>query len=275
MDGLINLHKPVRITSAKALYRVRRIVDERKSGHAGTLDPGASGVLLICLGRATKLVERVMDQPKVYRTTARLDVTSDTFDADGEVRSVPIIERPTADQVADALRRFEGEIEQTPPAISAVKVAGIPAYKRARSGENLVLRPRPARVYWIRLHRFDWPSVEFEMCCGRGTYVRAIVRDLGAALGTGGCVTALTRTRVGPFCIDDAWTFEAMERSAAGDYVIPLEKAMEALTCINTPDPPRSTGVDATRAIGCVIPAEAGIQNPRPTDVPGLRPAPE
>lgn len=211
MHGIINLNKPTGITSAKALYRVRRITSVRKSGHAGTLDPGADGVLLLCLGRGTKLVELLMDQPKVYRASARLDVTSESFDSDDELKPVSIDAPPDDERVAAAFARFEGRIQQTPPKISAVKVGGRPAYKLARSGAALELRARPVRVYWIRLLGYEWPHVKFAMACGRGTYVRSLIRDVGAALGTGGCLTSLTRTLIGPFRLEDAYTFEALE----------------------------------------------------------------
>ena len=198
MDGIINFHKPVGITSARALYRVRGVTGQRKSGHAGTLDPGASGVLVLCLGKATKLVERVMDQPKVYRAIARLDITSESFDMDRPVSPVDIAEVPDAGRVREVCAAFEGVIQQVPPQISAVKIEGRPAYRRAASEPHMKLKARPAHVYWLHLHRFEWPELEFEMCCGRGTYVRALVRDIGEKLATGGCLADLSRTRVGP-----------------------------------------------------------------------------
>jgi len=235
VDGLINFHKPVGITSAKALYRVRTITRERKSGHAGTLDPAASGVLILCLGKATKLVERLMDQPKVYRTTARLDVTSESFDSDRPLHPVAVDAPPTIDQVRTALSSFEGTIEQVPPTISAVKVGGVPAYKRTARDEVVALKPRPVRVDWIRLHSYGWPTIDFEMCCGRGTYVRSIVRDLGLALGTGGCLTSLIRTRIGPFTIEDAWTFDRLEGALPADYLIPLDRAAQLVATCGSP----------------------------------------
>lgn len=230
MDGLINFHKPVGITSAKALYRVRTITGQRKSGHAGTLDPAASGVLILCLGKATKLVENLMDQPKVYRATARLDVTSESFDSDRPLQPVAVEMLPTIEQVRAALASFEGTIEQVPPGISAVKVGGVPAYKRAARDEVVALKPRPVRVDWIRLHAYSWPAIDFEMCCGRGTYVRSIIRDLGLALGTGGCLTALIRTRIGPFSIDDAWTFDRLQQAPPAEYLTPFDRAVSLLT---------------------------------------------
>lgn len=230
MDGIINLNKPTGITSAKALYRVRSITGERKSGHAGTLDPAATGVLVLCLGKATKLVESIMDQPKVYRATARLDVTSESFDCDRPLRPVTIATIPTRDAVRAACEAFEGRIEQTPPQISAVKVGGVPAYKRKAAEGPLVLAARPVTLYWLHVHAYAWPAIDFEMCCGRGTYVRSLVRDLGERLGTGGCLTALTRTRVGPFTLESAWSTEALSKAAAAsEYLFDLDRARTVL----------------------------------------------
>ena len=230
MDGIINFNKPTGITSAGALYKVRSLTGQRKSGHAGTLDPGASGVLVLCLGKATKLVESIMDQPKVYRATARLDVTSVSFDSDRPLEEVEVTDPPNREAVLAALGAFEGIIDQVPPTISAVKVGGRPAYKLARGNQPVVLKARRVRIDWIRVHAYDWPTVDFEMRCGRGTYVRAIIRDLGERLGTGGCLTSLVRRRVGPFVEEEAWSLEAIrEASGPGDYLIELDRARELL----------------------------------------------
>jgi tRNA pseudouridine55 synthase len=246
MDGIINLNKPIGITSAKGLYRVRKITRVRKSGHAGTLDPGAAGVLILCLGKATKLVEALMDQPKVYRASARLDVTSESFDSDRPLIEVPVATPPDGAAVRAACHRFEGTIEQVPPAISAIKVGGRPAYKRNRRGEVIELKPRPVHVHWLHVHHYDWPVLEFELACGRGTYVRALIRDLGAALGTGGCLTALMRTAVGPFRIEEALTFADLESAAEpNEYVIPVKRARELLAVRPIPIPPRPGAAEA------------------------------
>ena len=230
MDGIIILNKPTGITSAKALYRVRRITGVRKSGHAGTLDPAAQGVLVLCLGRATKLTELVMDQPKVYRARARLDVTSESFDSDRPLVEVQVTSPPEPAALEAGLRCFEGDIQQVPPAISAVKVGGQPAYKLQRGGQAPALRPRQATIYWIHLHDYAWPELDFELACGRGTYVRALIRDLGRHLGTGGCLTALTRSRVGPFGIDEAVTLNDLKQAdSPNTHVIPLDRARELL----------------------------------------------
>ena len=240
MNGIINLNKPTGITSAKALYRVRKITRVRKSGHAGTLDPASDGVLVLCLGRATKLVEALMDQPKLYRAKARLDVTSESFDSDRPLVEVPVTTVPDENAVRAACRRFEGAIAQVPPAISAVKVGGRPAYKRNRAGQTLELRARTVQVHWLYVHRYQWPTIDFELACGRGTYVRALIRDLGVALGTGGCLTALTRSAVGPFRLADAHTFAELEEAAGlEDYLVPLDQARHVLGQVPAPIPPR------------------------------------
>jgi len=240
VDGIITLNKPIGITSAKALYRVRSITGERKSGHAGTLDPAASGVLVLCLGKATKLVESIMDQPKVYRATARLDVTSESFDCDRPLTEVEVGVIPTIETVRGVCAGFEGVIEQIPPQISAVKVGGVPAYKRKTSEGPLVLAARPVTVYWLHIHSLAWPTIDFEMCCGRGTYVRSLIRDLGQRLGAGGCLTSLTRSRVGPFTVENAWTLESLQGSARpSEHLLDLEKARTALAPDRVVIPPR------------------------------------
>ena len=168
MDGVIVLNKPTGITSAKALYRVRRTTRQRKSGHAGSLDPAADGVLLLCLGKATKLVERFMDQPKVYHAAGRLDVTSESFDADRPLIPVAVEQPPDVEAVRAAARRLEGVIEQVPPAVSAIKVGGRAAYKLERAGQAPVLAGRAVTVYWLHVTRFAWPYIEFSAACGRG-----------------------------------------------------------------------------------------------------------
>lgn len=243
LSGIINLDKPAGITSAKALYRVRSITQQRKSGHAGTLDPGASGVLVLCLGKATKLVESIMDQPKVYRATARLDVTSESYDSDRPLIPVDVTRIPSAEEVLAACPAFEGVIQQEPPAISAIKVGGLPAYKRAAQGQPPKLAARPVTVYWLHVHAYEWPNLDFEMCCGRGTYVRSLIRDLGERLGTGGCLTSLARTRVGPFEQVGGWSFDRLaEAAGAEDYLIELERARTLLDPANMTTPARPVG---------------------------------
>jgi tRNA pseudouridine55 synthase len=240
VDGIINFHKATGISSARALYRIRGVTGQRKSGHAGTLDPNASGVLILCLGKATKLVELLMDQPKVYRTTARLDVTSSSFDSETELIDVGVATPPDRAAIDQACASFEGIIQQVPPLTSAVKVNGQPAYKRARSNETLELRARPVRIDWIHVHSYNWPTIDFEMCCGRGTYVRSLIRDLGEALGVGGTLTSLVRNLVGPFTLDDAWSHAQIEDGRESmAFLTDLEQAREMLSSDTKMIPPR------------------------------------
>lgn len=247
MDGLINFYKPPGLTSTQALYGVRKLTRQRKSGHAGTLDPIAEGVLVLCMGRATKLVELLMDHPKVYRATARLDLTSESYDNEKDVKPVSVGAPPELGHVQATLRNYEGTIEQVPPALSALKVRGRPAYRLSRAGKPPRLHPRPVTIYWTHLARFDYPMLEFEVACGRGTYIRALIRDIGEELGTGGCLTGLVRQAIGPFRVDQSWTFERMEDASPNDYIIPLERAREVLSQRPIPAPARPKPPPNTR----------------------------
>ena len=239
LDGTLNLYKATGISSARALHRVRKLLGQRKSGHAGTLDPLADGVLIICLGRATRLVELLMDQPKVYRAVAALDVTSPSFDAETTPMPVPVAHPPDLQRVVAVLRSFEGSSQQVPPATSALKVGGRPAYKLSRAGRPPQLAPRPVQIYWLHVHGYAWPLLDFELACGRGTYIRALVRDIGVALGTGGRLTSLTRRAVGPFHIAESWSLEKLAAADPAQAVIPLDQARALLAVRPVPIPDR------------------------------------
>ncbi len=246
MDGIVNLSKPLHMTSARAVERVRRTLAPDpagrvwpRGGHAGSLDPLASGVLVVCLGYATKLVERVMDQPKIYRASIRLDIKTASFDLELPVETVTGAVAPSTVRVREVLDGLEGEILQVPPATSAVKIRGRPAYKLARGGRKLELEPRPVRVYWIALRRYAWPELDIDVACGRGTYIRALVRDIGIQLSTGGCLSALQRLAVGPFRIEDSWTLERLDAdSSRATAVIPVETARGLLAEPTVPERP-------------------------------------
>ncbi len=217
IHGWLCLDKPAGMTSTEAVTRVRRITGARKAGHGGTLDPLATGVLPLALGEATKTVAYVMDGRKHYRFTARLGEARATDDAEGEVLATSAV-RPTSAEIAALLPRFVGRIEQVPPRFAAVKVEGERAYDLARRGEAVALAPRPVQVERFDLvERPDPDLVIFEVVCGRGTYVRALVRDLGEALGCLGHVVALRRLRVGPFGVAEAVSLTALEQVVADD----------------------------------------------------------
>jgi len=197
--AVVNLYKPVGNSSANFVYRLRRVFGVRKVGHAGTLDPFADGVLIGCVGGATRLVERLMGLPKTYVSTLRLGVTNACHDPEQPFIPVDGATPPARDAVAAALARFVGEVEQRPPVFSAMKVGGVSIYKSARLGQAIDLPPRVVRIDRLDLLDYDWPRLRIEIRCGRGTYIRAIARDLGDALGCGACCETLTRTAVGPF----------------------------------------------------------------------------
>ena len=214
VHGWLVLDKPVGVTSTTAVAILKRLTCARKVGHAGTLDPLASGLLPIAFGEATKTVSYVMDGEKVYRFKVRWGVETDTDDAEGK----PVAEsaaRPTHGEIESALPAFTGTIEQTPPKFSAIKVEGERAYDLARAGEEVSLSARPVEIH--SLHMVDQPDADhavFEAECGKGTYVRAIARDLGRMLGSLGHVCELRRTRVGSFDENSAITLDDVEKLA-------------------------------------------------------------
>lgn len=202
--GVLNFNKPTGMTSRAVVDRVVRAWRRVKVGHAGTLDPLATGVLVVCVGAATRLIEHVQRMPKTYRTVVRLDAQSNTLDADGLIRGLPDAPIPDESAIRAALAVQVGTIFQRPPAFSALKIGGRRAYDLARAGRAVEPEPRPVRIDRIDLLSYAWPWVELEIECGGGTYIRSIARDLGEALGCGGLVEVLTRTRIGPFNITDA-----------------------------------------------------------------------
>lgn len=237
-SGIINFNKPRGRTSFSIIGPVRKGTGQKRVGHAGTLDPLAEGVLLLCLGSATRVTEYLMDLPKTYRGTVQLGVETDTYDAEGEVTATHDVAVDEA-QVRKALTAFVGEIEQRPPAHSAVKIGGKRAYERARRGEEIEMKPRKVHVYRLDLVHFESPEVEIEVECSRGTYVRSLAHDLGQALGCGGHLSALTRLRVGPFHVEDAVTEETLQAALADgtwrDHLQPIDCALLHLPALTVP----------------------------------------
>jgi tRNA pseudouridine55 synthase len=227
-DRLLVLDKPGGVTSRDAVNMALRWFPRRtRMGHTGTLDPLATGVLVLCLGAATRLAEYVQRMGKTYVTELRLGARSDTNDADGEVTTVTTVP-PDAAAVAACLSDFVGVIEQTPPAYSAVKVAGRRAYDLARQGQEVNLRSRMVHIYGIDVLHYDHPLLKLQVRCGKGTYIRSLARDLGERLGCGALIQTLRRTRVGPFTVDDAVTLD-MEAATALARLRPLEEAAAEL----------------------------------------------
>ena len=209
LRGFVNIDKPTGITSFDVIRAVRRAAGMRRVGHAGTLDPAATGVLPVALGEATKLVEELLDARKRYRAVVELGVATDTYDADGTVVTRNDASTVTRSQLEAELVRFHGEQWQRPPAYSAVKRGGVPAYKAARAGTPLELEPRRVVTYSVKLISFEQtvegtPLAIIEVECGRGYYLRTLAHDLGQALGCGAHLRELRRTAVGTFNVDDA-----------------------------------------------------------------------
>ena len=230
VHGWVVLDKPYGLGSTSAVGKVRWLFTAQKAGHAGTLDPLATGILPIALGEATKTVPFMMDAKKGYRFTLTFGENTDTWDTEGEITETSDV-RPSKDDILKALPQFIGEIEQIPPRYSAIKVDGKRSYDLARAGERVELKSRLVTVESFELLDFDGQAATFEVGCGKGTYIRSLARDLAAALGSCGHVTMLRRTRVGPFTLERSFTLDAIEKLCHMDGVSgalrPVETALD------------------------------------------------
>jgi tRNA pseudouridine55 synthase len=241
IHGWIVLDKPVGMTSTHAVGAIKRLFKAKRVGHAGTLDPLASGCLPIALGEATKTVPFVMNSRKIYRFTVRWGEERDTDDADGQITATSD-QRPTQTEIESLIPRFTGTIAQVPPRFSAVKIEGERAYDLARDGAAVVLEPRPVDIHRLELVRMPNPDhAEFEAECGKGTYVRALARDMGRAFGCLGHIAALRRQSVGPFDESELISLEQLtsmcHRAAAGEVslaeaLLPVETALDDIPAL-------------------------------------------
>jgi tRNA pseudouridine55 synthase len=222
LSGVLNLNKPSGVTSRKVVDVVQRLARPAKTGHAGTLDPLADGVLVICVGRATRLIEYVQRMPKTYVGTFLLGRRSDTEDVEGRVEELANPAMPTREQIQAAAEKFTGEILQRPPAFSALKIAGQRAYELARKGMSVELTPRPVTVHRLEICTYDYPELVLEIECSRGTYIRSLGRDLAETLGTAAVMSALRRTAVGGFRLADALRPEQLHADNLAAHIQPL-----------------------------------------------------
>jgi tRNA pseudouridine55 synthase len=239
MDGILVINKPLGWTSHDVVGRIRRLTLQKRVGHAGTLDPMATGVLLVCLGRATRVSEYLMASDKLYRAVMRLGVETDTYDADGQVVATRPVNVSESD-LRGALTECIGVIEQVPPMYSALKLQGKPLYKLARKGVEVEREPRRVTIYSINLCAWELPAprdgggglVTIDVRCAPGTYIRSLAHDIGAMLGCGAHLTALTRLASGSFTIEDAVKLEDLDLTNLSGLLRPMDAALEDLPAI-------------------------------------------
>ncbi|HEY40985.1 MAG TPA: tRNA pseudouridine(55) synthase TruB [Dehalococcoidia bacterium] len=211
MDGVLNINKPRGKTSFDIVAIVRRLSGGRRVGHAGALDPEATGVLLVCLGKATRIVEFLMDTTKTYRAGVELGITTDTYDAAGKITQRGDISGIDRQRIEAAFSSFRGRIMQVPPMYSAVKHNGRPLYELARAGKTVEREGRPIEIHSLELLEWQAPVVTIEVVCGKGTYIRSLAHDLGQVLGCGAMLRNLTRLRCGLFSIEDSVSLPELE----------------------------------------------------------------
>lgn len=239
MQGFLNLNKPVGFTSHDCVARVRRLTQLKRVGHGGTLDPAATGVLPIALGKATRLLQ-FLQPDKAYKATIQLGITTTTDDLEGEIITSAPVSELSLEAVKAALKSFEGTIEQIPPSYSAIQVQGKRLYDLARSGEKITVPARTVEVFKIEILDWrdgDFPQLDVAIACGAGTYIRAIARDLGAALKTGGTLAALIRTASSGFHLADSLTLEQLEHQLQQGIFNPIPPAatLEHLPIVSLP----------------------------------------
>ncbi len=259
-DGILNLNKPLGPTSHDVVRRVRTLAGVRRVGHAGTLDPLATGVLLVCVGKATRVAEYLVATRKVYAARVRLGVATSTFDAEGDAVSESPVDVTRA-QIEAALAPFRGKILQVPPMYSAVKHRGVPLYRLARRGIEVTRQPRPVEIFRLDLIAWEAPDALLEVTCSPGTYVRALAHDLGQAMGCGAHLAALTREASGSFLLEDAITLEELAVVASEgrwcDHLLPIDAALSGF-------PTWRLGADQARRLcmGQTVPADAAQGGP-------------
>lgn len=225
MNGIIALDKSPGLRSTRAVAIVKKLIPRGiKVGHAGGLDPFASGLLILLIGRATRQCEQIMSWPKTYIARIRLGATTLTDDPESPQTPYPsILKHPTQDSIKSMCDKFVGVIQQRPPAYTALKVRGKRASDRLRKGERIELPARTIQIHSIQVLNYTWPDLDMKICCGRGTYIRALARDLGEALGVGGHVISLRRTQTGDLSVEKSVQIERLTKDTIGDYLLPLD----------------------------------------------------
>jgi tRNA pseudouridine55 synthase len=229
MFGILNVNKPPGKTSRDVVNHVQRLIRPVKVGHAGTLDPMATGVLVLCLGPATRLIQYVQQSPKRYMGAFLLGRRSDSDDLECEVVELEDSPVPTIEQIADAIPQFLGTIQQRPPIFSAIKVKGRRAYDLARAGKEVQLEPRPVMIHDLKVVRYEYPELVLDIRCGSGTYIRSLGRDLAEALGTAAVMSSLERTAVGEFTVQSTVALSDISSDSLETHLLPAENAVRHL----------------------------------------------
>ncbi|MEX0977222.1 MAG: tRNA pseudouridine(55) synthase TruB [Pirellulales bacterium] len=229
MFGLLNLNKPTGVTSRRVVDQVQRLVRPAKVGHAGTLDPLACGVLVVGIGQATRLVEYVQEMPKQYRATFLLGKSSTTEDTDGQITELAGAVAPPYERLKQIADELIGDIQQRPPAFSALKVAGRRAYDLARAGQHVELAARTVQIHSLQIVRYDYPELCLDVTCGSGTYVRSLGRDLAERTGTAAVMSALERRAIGHFTLVDAVDPDGLARDNLADHLLSPTLAVRGL----------------------------------------------
>lgn len=240
-DGMINVRKEKGYTSHDVVAKLRGILHQKKIGHTGTLDPDATGVLPVCLGKGTKLCDMITDREKTYRTVMLLGKTTDTQDISGQVLTESEVNVSEEDVLA-AAQSFTGDYMQVPPMYSAIKIDGKKLYELARAGKEVERKPRHVVIHSLKVESMDLPYVTMEVCCSKGTYIRTLCQDIGEKLGCGACMAELTRTKVGRFDIQEAWTLQDIETMAqkgeeeVKKHMVFLEEMLADFAAVHTVD---------------------------------------
>ncbi len=228
-SGLLNFYKPPHKSSAGAISWLKRLLPRKtKIGHAGTLDPFATGVLVVLIGKATKYSEKMMSLPKQYIANIKLGASTLTDDLESEEIISPVQQVPGMDEIIRVVNVHQGNILQKPPIFSALKVGGMRACDRVRMGETIDLPPRSVHIYGIEIIDYQWPELKIRVDCGRGTYIRALARDIGNQLGVGGYLTALSRTRIGDFSIENAVKIDELTIENIDQFMLPIPDYFQA-----------------------------------------------
>ena len=235
MNGILNVFKPTGITSFDVVRLIRKISKVKKVGHAGTLDPEASGVLPVCIGKATKAIDYIMGDFKIYETELKLGVITDTYDREGKILKESEV-NSSLDEITLAINSFIGEIKQVPPMYSALKVNGKKLYELARAGIEVERQPRPITIYDINITDIKLPYIKFTVKCSKGTYIRSLCYDIGEKLKCGGMMWNLQRTATGQFHIDNAINVNELNEENINKYIMPIETIFSANAKITIED---------------------------------------